>query len=91
MIEVMPGIIVAVNGTNPGPASGITYDIEYRGPNGMVRINGITPSGSRYPDELHTIAAPVGTPITVHSRAGTLYLIPPGESFEIEECEEPEA
>lgn len=86
-----PAIIEAINGTNPGPASGITYDVRvYREGGGEVAMPATTPSGSRFPDDLDTVAAPVGTIVTVAERAGRLQLLPPGESFEVEICEEPE-
>lgn len=91
MITLHTGIIEAIVGTNPGPASGISYDLRvYRKDGGEITLVGVTPSGSRFPDELNTVAAPVGTVVVVAERGGRMSLLPPGESFEIEVCEEPE-
>lgn len=89
MIKIHQGIILAVNGTNPGPASGITYDVEVDLNGGAFRMDGTIPTHGRFPDELNTVAAPVGSIVTVAERGGSLYLLPPGETIEVEVCEEP--
>lgn len=88
MIKLRPGIIIAVNGTNPGPASGITYDVEVDLNGGAFNMFGVQPIGSRFPDDLNTVAAPAGTIVQVSDRGGYLELLPPGEAFEIEVCPE---
>lgn len=55
------GTVAAVHGASPGPASGITYDIDVNEPSvGVVRVPGVVPNHSRWPDDLDTIAAMVG-------------------------------
>jgi hypothetical protein len=91
VITLHPAIIEAVVGTTPGPASGISYDVRvYRESGGDLRLTAITPTGERFPDEINTVAAKVGTVVIVAERGGRLSLLPPGESFEAEECEEVE-
>jgi len=87
-INVWPGIVMSVIGTNPGPASGITYEVAVFTDTGTLNIE-MEPVGSRFPDELQTVAAPEGTPVIVQQVVGEFMLMPPGESFEIEVCEEP--
>jgi hypothetical protein len=84
------GIVIAINGTNPGPASGISYNIAVDLEGAEVVFQDMVPFGARLPDDLDTVAAPVGTPIVVSDRGGNIRLLPPGESFQIEVCEEPE-
>jgi|GEM_PF-4247972 len=88
MIELHQGIIVAVNGTTPGPASGITYDVEVDLNGGSFLIKNTEPTHGRFPDELDTVAVPVGSIVTVAERGGTLYLLPPGETIDVEVCED---
>ncbi|MCJ8334300.1 MAG: hypothetical protein MJH10_08685 [Epibacterium sp.] len=83
------GVITAVIGSSPGPASGISYGVSFKREGGTVNVEGVKPVGGRFPDELNTVAAPVGTPVIVQDWAGQHYLMPPGETFELEECEEP--
>ena len=85
---IHPGIITQIIGTSPGPASGISYEVEFDRGKGPVRQN-FDPKGARLPDEINTVAAPVGTPVIIQESQGLLTLSAPGESFEIEECEEP--
>jgi hypothetical protein len=58
------GIITAVNGTTPGPASGITYTIMVSDPAtaGTFPMEGQTPY-SRWPDELDIVALTPGVPV----------------------------
>jgi hypothetical protein len=58
------GIITAVNGTTPGPASGITYTIMVSDPAtaGTFPMEGQTPY-SRWPDELDIVALVPGVPV----------------------------
>jgi hypothetical protein len=91
VIALHAGIIEAIVGTSPGPASGISYDLRvYREDGGEIRLTAVTPSGERFPDEIDTVAAKVGTVVIVAERGGRLSLLPPGESFEAGECEETE-
>lgn len=85
-----PGIIYAVRGTTPGPASGISYDVIISVRGSDVQMNGMKPGGARFPDTLNTIAAPPSTEVVVREKGGYFYLLPPGEAFEVEVCEEPE-
>lgn len=60
------GTIRAVHGS-PGPASGITYDIDVNIPGvGVKPIDGIKPHNNRPPDTYDTIGATVGTAFQVY-------------------------
>ena len=87
-VKVWPGIVMSVIGTTPGPASGITYQVAVFTDQGTVHLE-MEPVGARFPDELQTIAAPAGTAVTVHQVSNEFRLLPPGEAFGIEVCEEP--
>lgn len=89
-MALLEGVILGINGTTPGPASGITYRITVETDGGEVVLDSMVPWGARFPDELNTVAAPVGTPVAVSDRGGYLRMLPPGESIEIEVCEDPE-
>lgn len=59
------GRIVSVQGTNPGPASGITYTISVNWNGGTFNVDGQYPSHVRWPDSIggepaHVRAYPVG-------------------------------
>jgi len=86
---LLEGVIMAINGATPGPASGISYKIAVDTQSGDVVLDSMVPWGARFPDELNTVAAPVGTPVAVSNRAGNYRQLPPGESIQIEVCEEP--
>lgn len=59
------GIIVAAYGS-PGPASGITYDVDVNIPGvGWKSITGIKPHCNRPPDDYDTLAATVGSAFDV--------------------------
>lgn len=59
--RVIVGRIVSVQGTTPGPASGITYTIAIHDANveGIFQMDHQTPV-QRWPDALDTVALPVG-------------------------------
>ena len=56
--------VTAITGTNPGPASGITYTVDVQGPDGL-RLSGLSnvspPSQNRPPDTYDTKAAAAGS------------------------------
>jgi hypothetical protein len=59
------GRIIAIAGTNPGPASGITYTIGVIWRGGAFTVDGQRPSSVRWPDSIggepaHVRAYPVG-------------------------------
>lgn len=62
--RIILGIITAVNGTSPGPASGITYTIVVSDPAtaGAFPMEGQVPY-SRWPDELDIVALAPGVPV----------------------------
>ena len=66
------GIVVSVQGTNPGAASGITYTIDVNMPDGVMRFTGVKPAWNRPPDTIDTKAAPVNTAILVSLVAGVV-------------------
>lgn len=47
---IITGVVERVNGTSPGPSSGITYDITANLPSGPVRLTNQRPSVWRYGD-----------------------------------------
>lgn len=58
------GKVVRVNGTNPGPAAGITYDVQVNMPGGGVASwFGVVPSVGRPRGNYDVRAAPVGSEI----------------------------
>ena len=58
---IVVGRIVSAQGTTPGPASGITYTIEWTDPGaGVVRLTGQKPAIPRYPGEVDVTAYPAG-------------------------------
>lgn len=61
------GVVVAVNGVTPGPASGITYDVKVNLVSGSTSLfAGVVPWRPRWPEsQVQTVACPVGTPIDV--------------------------
>lgn len=59
------GVVVSVQGANPGPASGITYTIDVNEQVGVSRVVGVVPCNSRPPDTIDTRAAAVGTGVLV--------------------------
>lgn len=60
------GVIVSVQGTNPGPASGITYTVDVNDANGVSRVVGVVPCESRPPDAYDIKAAGVGSGCLVY-------------------------
>ena len=62
--RIILGVITAVNGTTPGPASGITYTIMVSDPAtaGTFPMEGQVPY-SRWPDELDIVALTPGVPV----------------------------
>jgi hypothetical protein len=62
--RIILGVITAVNGTTPGPASGITYTIVVSDPAtaGTFPMEGQVPY-SRWPDELDIVALVPGVPV----------------------------
>ncbi len=71
------GVITGVNGTNPGPASGITYAVLVNEANGTVTYAGVVPSNSRPPDSIDTRGATLNSGVWVYTLAGkTHFLIP---------------
>jgi hypothetical protein len=68
-----PGVIVSVQGTNPGPASGITYTVTINLPSGTVAtFAGVVPHNYRQPDSIDTIAATPGTWFTAFDVGGVM-------------------
>lgn len=73
MVTIVPmtGVIVSVQGTTPGPASGITYTVKVNLPNGSTaEYAGVKPHNTRYPDSIDTVAASNGTAFFVFSVGG---------------------
>lgn len=90
-ITDLPGLVIAINGEHPGPASGISYDVAVRTANGGEQVlQNIAPKPDRrWPDQLNTVPVPVGAEVTIRLRLGTMQMLPPGEQVQTEECEEP--
>ncbi len=56
------GRVLAYSGESPGPASGITYTIEWwQEGTGVLYASGLTPSIPRWPDSVKVDAYPVDT------------------------------
>ncbi len=71
------GMITAINGTNPGPASGITYDVAVNEPTGVVTYLKIVPANARPADTIDTKAAPVNTGVWVYSSGQKMFFLIP--------------
>lgn len=56
------GTITAINGTTPGPASGITYDVAVAIGGGTTEVV-TAPSVPRFPDDVEVDGLAVGTPV----------------------------
>lgn len=84
------GIVVAADGTTPGPASGMTYDIVInREDGGQFYLTGIAPVLPRWPDAVNCVRHEEGQRVMVQRSRGTYYMLTP-EMPSIEECEEGE-
>jgi len=60
------GVIAAVY-DSPGPASGITYDVDINIPGvGVKRVNAVKPHSNRPPDDYDSIGASVGSVFEVY-------------------------
>lgn len=70
--EYFVGVVESVQGTNPGPASGISYTVKVSAGGGVASIPGIKPTSRRLPDTFDTVAAPPGTPVEIVSVSGIL-------------------
>lgn len=64
-LQLVYGVVESVQGTNPGPASGITYTVKLNLPNqdGPVTIDGVVPHNNRRDDDLWIRAAKPGTAV----------------------------
>lgn len=71
----MLGVIVSVQGTNPGPASGITYTVDVNETNGVSRLAGIVPACGRVPDAIDTKAAAPGSACLVYAMHNRLFFM----------------
>lgn len=62
---VASAVVDAINGTTPGPASGITYDLKVNAgaAGGTFLIEGVAPHAPRMPDDIDVDAIPVGRPV----------------------------
>lgn len=65
-LEVIHGVVESVQGTNPGPASGITYTVLVNMPDRSesVRFAGVVPHNTRYPDDMDIRAATPGSVVS---------------------------
>jgi len=69
---IRPAIIVSVQGTNPGPASQISYTVDVEFEYGNQRATGVTPHNARLTDAIKTVAATPGTAVLCFETAGNL-------------------
>jgi len=84
------GVVVSVQGQNPGPGSGITYTVAINMGSGSPReIAGVTPSDRMLPDEIWTIAASPGKPVQCFDIAGTLIFLIKETFAWTASCDEP--
>ncbi len=68
-------IVVSVQGTNPGPASGISYTLDVNHESGIVRYVGVKPANNRPPDTIDTKAVAAGTACEVWFVSGFMQAI----------------
>ena len=87
MKHPLAGVVVAVNGASPGPASGITYDVRINLPGSPnMLFEGVKPFRPRWPEtDVDTIACPVETPFDV-LQFGTDYFFDIPELPKITPC-----
>jgi hypothetical protein len=80
------GVVISVQGQNPGPASGITYTVTVNLPTGTTATySGVRPHNYRQPDTIDTVAAASGSGFVAFSIGGVFqYQII--ESFATEGC-----
>lgn len=65
------GVIVSVQGQNPGPASGISYTVKVNLPNGSTaQFSEVKPHNYRHPDTIDTVAATPGSGFAYFSIGG---------------------
>lgn len=70
---IIPAIIDSVQGTNPGPASGISYTVKMSFPSGTVAVvSGVKPHNWRWPNTLDTQAATPGTAVLAYDVGGQM-------------------
>ena len=79
-------MVKAINGTSPGPASGITYDIAFNTPRGSRVALGVVPSHTRPPDVVNTVAAALGSACVVQEVSGNMRFVILGEFPEFGVC-----
>jgi hypothetical protein len=85
------GIVEAAEGTTPGPASAMSYDVVINNGSaiGRLRFEGMVPQLPRWPDEVPVIRHPPGQIVQVQRSRGIYYLLTP-ELPAVVECEEVE-
>lgn len=87
---IFKGVIVARTQDDPGPASGILYDVDINIPGGTVRATGIAPA-FRWPDEIDTFPFRVGLEVWFGRQTqGWGWISPSLERPDFGECEDPE-
>lgn len=70
---IYDGAVVSVQGTNPGPASGITYTVDVNMGFGPPKtLTGCKPRGKRLHDSINTVAASPGDYVEVADIGGFL-------------------
>lgn len=79
---LIPAIIVSVDGTNPGPASGISYTVKLTFPNTVTVVSGVKPHNMRRPDIVNTTAATPGSAIQAFEIDGQMqFFIIEGDDY----------
>jgi hypothetical protein len=70
---IIPAVIYGVNGTTPGPSSGISYNINLSMPgNQIVSATNVVPHGTRWSDDVDINAAEPGTAVLCFDVGGRL-------------------
>lgn len=81
------GLIEEVDGTTPGPASGLKYKVRLNLDGGTFITPLMSPATPRWPDAVNVVAFQLSQPVLVIRSKNTYYLMN-SELPSIEECEE---
>lgn len=73
--RVYIGFVTAIDGTTPGPASGISYTVRINKDGSVLEVPRVVPSNGRLPDEWDVDAFPIGTLVLVINESGRLEFV----------------
>lgn len=81
------GVVESVNGSVPGPASGLTYNVALNGSGKVLRFSNVVPANARYPDIVNVFPAPPGSGVLAQRSGDTwVFYLLAGELLQLQEC-----